>query len=123
MIAYFIGSIGIPVYLHYCDGELEKITYLKKATNCCGEESDDSEEDENGCCKNENVIVKNVTDFTFKNEVNKKLTISILHLFNSSFFIPLTQFASNENAVFKKHLFPPPKRMQINIVSTSVLII
>ncbi len=113
----------MPVYLHYCDGELEKITYLKKATNCCSEEDDDSEEADNGCCKNENVIVKNVTDFTFKNETYKKFTISILHLFKRSFLIQLTQLASNENLFLKKHLFPPPKQLQINIVATSVLII
>lgn len=54
--------IGIPVYLHYCGGELEEISYLTKANSCCGEEEEETED--NGCCKNESHILLNSADFS-----------------------------------------------------------
>jgi hypothetical protein len=46
---YLLNSIGIPVYYHYCGGELEKVTALFKTNTCCdGEE----EENDSDCCQN-----------------------------------------------------------------------
>ena len=49
---WLINSIGIPVYYHYCGGELESVSALFKSEGCCGEEDDE----ENGCCANETKI-------------------------------------------------------------------
>jgi hypothetical protein len=46
---YLLNSIGIPVYYHYCGGELEKVTALFKTNTCCGSEE---EEDDSDCCQN-----------------------------------------------------------------------
>ena len=66
VISYVITVIGIPVYYHYCGGELEEINYVLKSNSCCGGEEDDSAEENNGCCKDENIILKSNTDFTLK---------------------------------------------------------
>jgi hypothetical protein len=63
VLAYLVMVIGIPVYFHYCGGELEEISYIVKSNGCCGDESD---EDESGCCKNEDVHLQYAADFTFK---------------------------------------------------------
>ncbi len=58
---YLFSAIGVPVYLHYCGGELEEVSYLVKSNGCCGEEESDETSD---CCHNEDVYLKNNTDFS-----------------------------------------------------------
>lgn len=55
---YIAFAIGIPVYFHYCGGELEKIQFLTKSTSCCGDEEEDPESGDNGCCNDEEVLVQ-----------------------------------------------------------------
>ena len=110
--------IGIPVYLHYCGGELEKISYLVKSTSCC--DVGDTEETNNDCCKDEGFIIKNNTDFNL-NSFNYKLVKSV---FNLS-FIPVSNFSLSHNQAFisKAHTedFPPPKIQNNLLVSITVL--
>jgi hypothetical protein len=61
--AYVITSVGIPVYFHYCGGELQKIDYVIKASGCC----DGEEEQTSDCCQNEQKYLSNHPDFTLKN--------------------------------------------------------
>jgi hypothetical protein len=64
VVSYLTTTIGIPVYLHYCGGELEKVNFLVKATSCCG--SEEEGEEDSGCCKDEGRYVQNNSDFTLK---------------------------------------------------------
>ncbi len=41
--------IGVPVFKHYCGGELESISVFVKHASCCGEEEDEPSD----CCKDE----------------------------------------------------------------------
>lgn len=56
---YVLSAIGMPVYFHYCGGELEKVDLLTKSDSCCGDEEQDPAEGDNGCCKDEEVYVQN----------------------------------------------------------------
>ena len=79
--AYVVSAIGIPVFLHYCGGELENVNYVLKGTTCCGEEEDSKPMDD-GCCKDEKLVIKNTTDFTLK-QINNDLVKSAEKIFSS----------------------------------------
>ena len=118
--SYVITAVGIPVYYHYCGGELEEINYLMKGTSCCDGAEDDTEEADNGCCKDENVILKSNVDFTIKDLSTYHFVKSWQNLFYlvSPFFSP-TFLASDFVSSFQK--FPPPELQHQLVISTSVL--
>lgn len=65
VITYLVTSAGVPIYLHYCGGELEQVNYVIKSDGCCGdEESTDAEND--SCCRNESLLLVNSSDFVLK---------------------------------------------------------
>jgi hypothetical protein len=113
-----VTAVGVPVYYHYCGGELEEVNYVLKGNSCCGGE--DTQEEDNGCCKDENYILKSDTDFTIKdlqdysflksNEVSYvtlPFSVSINHLLAFPRFV---------------HIKSPPAKLQHTLViSTSVL--
>lgn len=117
VIAYLFSVIGVPVYLHYCGGELEKVNFMVKATSCCGEE--DESEDAGDCCKDEGAYVQNTTDFTLK-----QLTYWFAQLpsglFTQLFLFPETGQAATALAVAPS-VHPPPNLLTQQLVSTSVL--
>jgi hypothetical protein len=57
---YLVASNGIPVYLHYCGGELEEVSYLTKGKSCCSDES--SNDKPMDCCNNEEYILRTQLD-------------------------------------------------------------
>ena len=77
-MVYVTTAIGIPVYKHYCGGELEKVSLLIKSNSCCGGEEDDMGD---GCCANENTFVRCAPDFTFTKAVGSDFQITDLNLF------------------------------------------
>lgn len=64
VFTYLITAAGIPIYLHYCGGELEQISYVVKSNECCGDDVDGDEE--NGCCKDKDLMLVNDGDFIVK---------------------------------------------------------
>jgi hypothetical protein len=118
--SYFTAVVGIPVYLHYCGGELENVSYLIKKVTCCGEEEEDSE-DMGGCCKDENVVLRCAPDFTLKQINTNHFIKAVCELFNVStpaFNIQIPKIF--ENILFSD-LFPPPKLQNSLVISTSVI--
>ena len=61
VISYMLTVVGMPVYLHYCGGQVEEISYLIETNGCC-----EDEEPADGCCRNEGVVLQNAVDFTLK---------------------------------------------------------
>ncbi|MBA3681958.1 MAG: hypothetical protein H0W73_12475 [Bacteroidetes bacterium] len=119
--AYVISAVGIPVFLHYCGGELEKINYVMKSTSCCGGEEDDSEPMDDGCCKDENMVIKNNPDFTLK----QNNTLDLVKTFCDLFYLDLP-FSDNP-FITQRYLnlasieAPPPKLQNTLLISSSVL--
>jgi hypothetical protein len=63
---YLLAVNGIPVYLHYCGGELEEISYLTKTNNCCGDEEENNEASD--CCHNESLVLRSSPEACFSTE-------------------------------------------------------
>jgi hypothetical protein len=116
-----VSVVGIPIYLHYCGGELEEVSYLHKSGGCCGDEESDEATSDSGCCKDENLVLKNTTDFTLKKLNNydfvktcSELSYNSLPFFNFSDQLPETPAA----CIFKS---PPPGLQNKLIIATMVI--
>jgi hypothetical protein len=56
---YLVNSVGVPIYYHYCGGELESVSAVFKPDACCeGME----EEEDSDCCKNEVKVIAQFND-------------------------------------------------------------
>lgn len=117
--AYVVSAIGVPVYLHYCQGELEHVTYLVKGNSCCGESDDNAMQ--NDCCKDENLIIKHNPNFTFNQSTNANFQKSVCNLFYFSFSFVKTTFQDNSFSKSLAFEYPPPKIQNTLLISTSVL--
>ena len=116
---YLLNTIGVPVYYHYCGGELESVTAMFKGESCCGDEQDE----DMGCCQNETKIISQKSE-TALNGQHYKLNPSVIdnHLFNTTlnFKQPLSSFGFSNHFLFNIHL---PESGRTVLTSKSVLII
>jgi hypothetical protein len=118
VVVYLTTAIGVPVYLHYCGGELEKITFLVKTKSCCGDE--EQEDMDNGCCEDENAVARYSPDFTVKKVIDSGFHIADLNLFvvTASFF---ESRIGPGTVLVSKCFFPPPDILHSNIIRTTFL--
>ncbi len=117
VVVYVTTAIGIPVYKHYCGGELEKVSLLIKSNSCCGGEEDDMNMD---CCANENTFVRCAPDFTFTKAIGSNFQIADINLFIAE--IPfINTKAEPVSFVTSKYFFPPPDILHSNIIRTTFL--
>ena len=117
--SYLATIIGIPVYLHYCGGELEEVSYLTRATSCCGEEEDQTED--NGCCKNESHVLLNAADFTLNNVSSALPLKSYTELFYLATPFALHSFDKKIES-FEQFIESPPPRLQHDRMLASTLL-
>ena len=111
----------MPVFLHYCGGQLENINYVIKGAGCCDEDEDSSSNDD--CCKDENYIIKNNPNFTL-NQFNYnaffKISSHFLYIKYNYYCIKKIDFIYT---LIPQNKFPPPKLQSSLIISTSILLI
>jgi hypothetical protein len=116
---YVITAAGVPVYLHYCGGELENINYVVKGTSCCGE--DESTPVDNDCCQDEETVMQSLTDFTLKDISKTSLVKSAFQLFHT----PFQNFSCILNSFYATPAFnkadSPPRLLHALVIKTSVL--
>ena len=116
---YFLNSIGIPVYYHYCGGELENVSALFKTNSCCGEEEDEDSD----CCQNVVKVVLQQNESSLNEP--KVLGISdhqILFSGNWSYNKRHIPVVSSTNISYEIDSGPPEKGRKI-LLSKSLLII
>lgn len=117
VVMYLTTAIGIPVYMHYCGGELEKVSYLIKTNGCCGSED---EEDMGDCCQDENTVARYAPDFTTRKVVDSDFQITDLHLFTIS-TLTIDVKAVIKPVFVSKYFYPPPDILHNNIIRTTFL--
>ncbi len=117
-ITYVFSTVGVSVISHYCGGELEEVALFSKPTSCCGEDESDMED---GCCKNEISHVAFQKDFTFYQLVKDcKAPVLVLAIFN--FQNSIFNFNTIAESLITVNVeFPPPKLIQSEMVSCSVI--
>lgn len=120
---YVFSSIGFSVIEHYCGGELEEVAMFSKPDACCEEDEVSSENDEEGCCKNETTHIAFHKDFVFKTD-SKNNIVSVLDLVPFPFFFSKLLFT--KSIISSAHHFvsdkaPPPKLLQQSIIDCSVI--
>lgn len=113
--SYLLVHIGVPVFKHYCGGELESISAFVKANDCCG----DTEEENSDCCDDE-IEVSQLDQESVLSKTNKLPPIAQLFCFSippqytlQALFVDL----KNVN----KQISPSQKLQQVLEVRYSVL--
>jgi hypothetical protein len=116
---YVVSNIGLPVYYHYCGGELESVSALFKADGCCGEEE---EEEDSDCCQNETKIIAQKSETSFHSvHFNFEPASQDLQFPDA---LPVNAIASiEEPSAAKLSEFHPPGTGRDILKSKSVLII
>lgn len=119
MIAVYVATaIGIPVYMHYCGGELEQVSFVVKSNSCCGGEEEDMDD---GCCANENTFARFAPDFTAKKINNGvEFNITSIELNYTDLFNTEINFSVYQITPLNEY-YPPPNLLQQDIISVSVL--
>ena len=115
---YVVSAIGVPVFLHYCGGELEHVTYIVRGESCCGESDDNAMQDD--CCKDENIIIKHNPNFTFNQSIHVNFQKWACNNFYFSFSFVKTTFQDNSFSTSLAFESPPPKIQNSLLISTSV---
>ncbi len=115
---YLLTAIGIPVFQHYCGGELEDVSVYTKVNSCCG---DDEAAAESDCCHNEVQVAKFDAQSSFKTTAR----LQTAPAFICNFLVPtpviLDTFSNAaSNTIVKSDLEPPPLLHQ-TIIDTAVL--
>lgn len=115
---YVATAIGIPVYMHYCGGELENVSFVVKSNDCCGGEEQDMD---SGCCDDENTFARYAPDFTAKKiNVGGDIQVPAMDLFFTTVFASEWNVLET-NLTASQFIFPPPKLVQSDLVKLSVL--
>lgn len=118
---YLLNSIGLPVYYHYCGGELESVNALFESNSCCSGEEEDKQGD---CCSNETQIVAQFSESSFK-DISYKIEPPVSYFpANGHFSFSETYKLQNTSApvLFEKD-DPVPISGRNILASKSVLII
>jgi hypothetical protein len=92
---------------------------VKGSTACCGEE-EDSEPMDDGCCKDEKLVIKYDADFTLK-QINNDLVKSFCQVFYLSLPFVDTDLIIDPKINTLSIEAPPPKLQASLVISTSVL--
>jgi hypothetical protein len=100
---YMISNTGIPVYYHYCGGELESVNALFKSTSCCGDDEDENSD----CCQNETKVLAQKSESSLQ-PVHFKIAPASL-LFFSCIKTEHSFPQADHHSIFPpdKHFFPP----------------
>lgn len=74
-----MSVMGIPVYFHYCGGELEKIDFITKGKSCCDDTESDAPEENKDCCKDESIVIQSAKDALCKKDerIVKHITLQL----------------------------------------------
>jgi hypothetical protein len=116
---YLVNNIGLPVYYHYCGGELESVSALFKAGGCCGEAGEDQDSD---CCKNETKIISQKSESALNN-FQYKVVPPVIDLSILRSPLDFSFKVDSFTPAFISLKFPPPENGRGILASKSVLII
>jgi hypothetical protein len=116
--AWLFSVIGLPVYFHYCDGQLEEVTYFMESDGCCDGENN-AEEGPDGCCSNEGYYLVNASE-GFQKAPSSVPSIKMLGELVCLPFAPFSNLTS-PSIISKAASGPAPPLCQAEIISVSVL--
>lgn len=115
---YLLAAIGIPVFQHYCGGELEAVSVYSKSNSCCGSDEDSTESD---CCHNEVHVAKYDAQSSLKTTARLQSSPAFICNFLAPTTILLDTFSNPSSTnIVKSDLAPPPLLHQ-TIIDTAVL--
>lgn len=119
LLVYTVSVMGIPVYMHYCGGTLEKVDFVTKGTSCCG--GDEMEDESDSCCKDEQILIKNSQDALVKQHQRLiKLNTETAYFYSSAPVFNSHPLGLSNASGFSIRTKPPADQ-SIQVISTVIL--
>ena len=122
-ILFLSTSSGASIRMHYCMGKLADWGFMyrdsKTCENCGMEESDTKD---NGCCKDENKFVKNISEQKITESVSINFTLTILDLPLSIFSLSDIFYISSSEEYPISHAPPRNCKTPVYLLNRTILI-
>ena len=122
-ILFLSTSSGASIRMHYCMGKLADWGFMyrdsKTCENCGMEESDTKD---NGCCKDENKFVKNISEQKITESVSLNFTLTILDLPLSLFSLSDIFYISSSEEYPISHAPPRNCKTPVYLLNRTILI-
>jgi len=122
-ILFLSTSSGASIRMHYCMGKLADWGFMyrdsKTCENCVMEESDTKD---NGCCKDENKFVKNISEQKITESVSINFTLTILDLPLSLFSLSDIFYISSSEEYPISHAPPRNCKTPVYLLNRTILI-
>jgi hypothetical protein len=122
-ILFLSTSSGASIRMHYCMGKLADWGFMyrdsKTCENCGMEESDTKD---NGCCKDENKFVKNISEQKITESVSINFTLTILDLPLSLFSLSDIFYISSSEEYPISHAPPRNCKTPVYLLNRTILI-
>ena len=122
-ILFLCTSSGATIRMHYCMGKLADWGFMyrdsKTCENCGMEESDTKD---NGCCKDENKFVKNISEQKITESVSINFTLTILDLPLSLFSLSDIFYISSSEEYPISHAPPRNCKTPVYLLNRTILI-
>jgi hypothetical protein len=117
MFLYLAAAVGIPVFQHYCGGELENVSAYTKPDSCCGDE----ENEPSDCCHNEIQVAKLDAQSSHKTTARLQTVPSFISNFLIPQIVSTDSFQSVSITTIARADTSPPPLLHKNIIDTAVL--
>ncbi|BDQ11638.1 MAG: hypothetical protein RLZZ429_934 [Bacteroidota bacterium] len=122
-VLFLSTSSGASIRMHYCMGKLADWGFMyrdsKTCENCGMEESDTKD---NGCCKDENKFVKNISEQKITESVSINFTLTILDLPLSLFSLSDIFYISSSEEYPISHAPPRNCKTPVYLLNRTILI-
>ena len=122
-ILFLSTSSGASIRMHYCMGKLADWGFMyrdsKTCENCGMEESDTKD---NGCCKDENKFVKNISEQKITESVSINFTLTILDLPLSLFSLSDIFYISSSEEYPISHAPPRNCKTPVYLLNRTILV-
>lgn len=122
-ILFLSTSSGATIRMHYCMGKLADWGLMyRDSTKCenCGMEESDTKD--NGCCKDENKFVKNISEQKITESVSINFTLTILDLPLSLFSLSDIFYISSSEEYPISHAPPRNCKTPVYLLNRTILI-
>ncbi len=122
-VLFLSTSSGASIRMHYCMGKLADWGFMyrdsKTCENCGMEESDTKD---NGCCKDENKFVKNISEQKITESVSINFTLTIIDLPLSLFSLSDIFYISSSEEYPISHAPPRNCKTPVYLLNRTILI-
>lgn len=101
---YLLVTVGVPVDVHYCTGEVATVQVFSEANSCCDEDSDCS----SNCCHSSSEVIQFEEQQTLLSNYRLNIDLPVAPKVASASIYSSGIFANEGESIVGQAFFPPP---------------